>query len=85
MPVKAKQYTVRNVPSSVDRALRRKAAERGASLNDVLLAALEREAGVGQQAITHHDLDALIGSWVEDPAVDAALLEARRVDPRDWE
>lgn len=83
--MKAKQYTVRNVPPSVDRALRRKAAEHGASLNDIVLAALAREAGLAQEAVAYDDLDALIGSWVEDSAVDEALREQRKVHARDWE
>ena len=40
------QYTVRNVPSFLDRALRRMSRENGASLNDVLLEALARGAGL---------------------------------------
>jgi plasmid stability protein len=83
--MKAKQYTVRNVPPSLDRALRRKAAEQGASLNAIVLAALAREAGMGEEVTVHGDLDALIGSWVEDPAVDEALREQRKVHARDWQ
>ena len=44
MTSKARQYTIRNVPPRVDRALRSKAAERGLSLNALVLAALEAEA-----------------------------------------
>ena len=82
--MKAKQYTIRNVPSSVDRALRRKAADKRKSLNSILLDALEKEAGVGAEARLHHDLDHLIGSWIGDPAVDRALKDQRKLDPRDW-
>jgi hypothetical protein len=82
---KAAQYTIRNVPASVDRALRRKAADNDISLNAVLLRALEAEAGVATAAHERHDLDGFFGSWVRDPAVDRALVEVRRVDPKDWD
>lgn len=84
MTLKARQYTIRNVPPRVDRALRSKAAERGLSLNALVLAALEAEAGVAAPSRLHHDLDDLFGSWVPDPAVDRALLEQRRIEPGDW-
>jgi hypothetical protein len=85
MSSKAHQYTVRSVPASVDRALRRKAAARGVSLNTLILEALEAEAGTSATPRQHHDLDTFIGSWVADAKVDRALAEQRRVDPIDWE
>jgi hypothetical protein len=80
----AHQYTIRNVPPRVDRALRRKAQALGVSLNAYLVQALEAEAGLGPTPREHDDLDSFFGSWVEDKAVDRALAEQRRVDPRDW-
>ena len=77
------QYTIRNVPSHVDRALRRKAREQKTSLNNVLLAALSREAGEGD-AVLYHDLDHLAGKWVEDPECDAALAAQDEVDAELW-
>jgi len=82
---KAAQYTIRNVPMSVDRALRRKAAERKVSLNAVVLRALEAEAGVAPTPRAHHDLDSFFGTWIADPKVDRALKDQRRVDPADWD
>ena len=84
MSAKAHQYTIRNIPPAVDRALRQKASALRQSLNTVLLRALEAEAGVGQGAREHHDLDRFAGSWVDDPKVDRALATQRRVDPKDW-
>jgi hypothetical protein len=78
------QYTVRDVPKSVDAALRKKAREQGKSLNAVLVEALAAKAGTASERVVHTDLDALIGSWVADPAIDAALREQRQVDLRDW-
>jgi len=85
MPPKARQYTIRNVPPSVDRALRRKAAERKLSLNMLVLRVLEAEAGVTSEAREQHDLDGFFGTWVRDSKVERALVEQRKVDPRDWE
>jgi hypothetical protein len=84
MTTKRHQYTIRNVPPRVDRALRTKAAERGLSLNALLLAALQAEAGVDGPPRAYHDLDDLFGSWVPDRAVERALAEQRQVEPGDW-
>ena len=81
----AVQYTVRDVPAHVDRALRRRASEEGKSLNQLLRDALAKEAG-GDLAspVLHHDLDALAGTWDDDPDFDRALAEQDRVDEAMW-
>ena len=84
MPLKAKQYTIRNVPLSVDRALRRKAALGKTSLNKLVLAALESAAGTSPIPREFHDLDKFFGTWVSDTKVDHALADVRQVDPLDW-
>jgi hypothetical protein len=78
------QYTIRGVPRSVDRALRRLAKERGQSLNALLVDIVGRAAGVEAEPTTFDDLDHLIGSWVSDPATEAALADQRRLEPGDW-
>jgi hypothetical protein len=78
------QYTIRNVPKVVDRALRRRAERSSKSLNEVAVEALARGAGVEQEAREHHDLDFLFGSWIDDPAVNAALAEQREIDTDLW-
>lgn len=83
--MKAVQYTIRNVSPSVDRALRRKAAQRQVSLNKLLLKALEAEAGVGPAPREHHDLDEFFGSWRKDSKVNRALTDVRKVDLADWD
>ncbi|MBX3182107.1 MAG: toxin-antitoxin system HicB family antitoxin [Polyangiaceae bacterium] len=84
MEPKAHQYTIRNVPARIHRALRAKAAVRGVSLNTLVLQVLEAEAGLVQPK-ANDDLDDLFGTWVQDEAVDRALAEQRVVDSRDWE
>jgi hypothetical protein len=85
MSKQARQYTIRNVPASVDRALRRKATERRMSLNSLLLHALESEAGVAGVLPEHHDLDVFFGSWIADVKIDRALAEQRKIQPGEWD
>lgn len=86
MKVKATvtQYTLRNVPDSVDRALRRRAKQQNLSLNALLLDVLRAATGEPEQARPHDDLDHLIGSWQRDSETDRALSEQRRVVAGDW-
>jgi hypothetical protein len=79
-----RQYTIRNIPTEVDRALRRRAECERRSLNEVAVDALRRGAGLAAQPSVHHDLDHLIGTWVEDPAFDAAIAAQDVVDERLW-
>jgi hypothetical protein len=80
----ATQYTIRNVPRVVDRALRRRADRQAKSLNEVAVEALARGAGVEGESREHHDVDFLFGSWVEDPSVDRALADQRAIDEDVW-
>ena len=79
------QYTIRKVPPRVDEALRRRAKERGKSLNEVVLEALTVGIGLSDQPIRRRDLSDIAGSWIEDPAVDQALEDQRRIDRELWE
>ncbi len=80
---KLKQYTIRNVPEEVDRALRRRAKASGKSLNETAVEALRR-AAVGHATVRYHDLDHLIGTWVEDPEFDRILAAQRTIDEELW-
>jgi plasmid stability protein len=75
------QYTVRGVPLDVDRALRRKAARRGKSLNQVIVEELT-EATVG--ARKRADFSELVGKWTPDPHFDEIIAAQRRIDPDKW-
>jgi hypothetical protein len=78
------QYTLRNIPKKVDQALRRKAKVEGRSLNEVALEAIEQGLGIAHEAVAHHDLDFLVGTWVEDPEFDAAVKAQNQIDPELW-
>jgi hypothetical protein len=80
-----RQYTVRSVPADIDRALRRQARARHASLNEVLLDALRRAAGIVAEPRRNHGLDKFIGSMKPDPELDKALEDQRRIDPEMWQ
>jgi plasmid stability protein len=73
------QYTMRKVPAPVDHALRRRAADEGKSLNQLLREILAKEAGPDAVHVIHHDLDDLAGTWDDDPEFDRAIEEQGRV------
>ena len=78
------QYTIRDIPAIVNDALQQKARRSGKSLNSIARDALTKEAGLEGQARLYHDLDAFFGSWIEDPAVDKALSDQRKIDKNLW-
>ena len=78
------QYTVRGIPRKVDDALRRKARQEGLSLNQATVQAIAHGLGLAGEQTLYHDLDDLAGTWVDDPAFDAALREMDSVDPDLW-
>lgn len=75
------QYTIRDVPPEVDRALRQKARRGKRSLNQVVLEELTA-ATLGQQR--RADFSDLVGAWVPDPAFDEIIAAQRRVDWDKW-
>ena len=76
------QYTVRGVPREVDVVLRRKARQRGISLNHLLVEKLsEAQPGPPKK---YRDMSDLGGFWKEDPEFDRILEEQRVIDPEIW-
>jgi len=78
------QYTIRNVPDTLDRALRRIARERGKSLNEIALEALARGAGVSGKRERQRDLGDVAGTWHKYPAFDRALAAQDAIDEEMW-
>jgi len=78
------QYTLRNIPASMDRALRQRALREGKSLNQTLLELLRRAMGFDGEPIRHRNLDDIVGTWQEDPKMERALEEQRCIDPDMW-
>jgi len=75
------QYTVRGVPREVDIELRRKAARRNVSLNQIIVEQLS-EASTG--ARKREDFSDLVGKWTPDPAFDEILASSRQIDRDKW-
>lgn len=78
------QYTIRNVPDSLDEALRRTSRERGKSLNEIAIEALARGAGITQDRSRQRDLGDIAGTWRKDAAFDRALAAQDSVDEEMW-
>jgi len=77
------QYTLRNVPTPLDAALRRSAREQGKSLNEVALEALAKGAGLNQRW-PQRDLSDIAGTWRKDPAFDSAVAAQDTIDKELW-
>ena len=75
------QYTIRGVPREVDSALRRKAAQRKQSLNQLIVDELILATGGHRRRADFSDL---VGRWTADPAFDEILTAQRQIDPDKW-
>jgi len=78
------QYTIRNVPEIIDKALRRRAREQGKSLNEMAIEALARGAGLGESRGRQRDLHDIAGTWRRDRAFESALAAQDAVDEELW-
>ncbi|MDA3923153.1 MAG: hypothetical protein PF904_00445 [Kiritimatiellae bacterium] len=61
-----KQMTLRRIPDSVEKALRKRAKESGRSLNMVSIDLLSQALGVSQPNEKKRDLSELCGMWNAD-------------------
>lgn len=75
------QYTIRGIPAEVDRALRRKAAHRKLSLNQLVVEELTAATTGARQRADFHDL---AGQWTPDPGFDDIISAQRQIDPDKW-
>jgi len=80
------QYTIRQVPKAVDKALRAKAKAEGKSLNEVAVEALKTGLGLDDRNVPKRDLAFLVGTLMPEDA--KAMDEARelfeQVDEDAW-
>lgn len=81
--MKRNQYTLRNIPENVDSKVREEAQKYHRSINSLLLEALERGLGL-DTPLEHHDMDDLVGTWVEDEEFDQAIAAFDSVDEELW-
>ena len=78
------QYTIRNIPDHLDKALRQVAREQAKSLNEVAIETLARGAGITGERGRQHVLADIAGTWRKDPAFDSALAVQDTVDDEMW-
>lgn len=78
------QYTIRNIPDSLDKALRKTARAQGKSLNEITIEALVRGAGISGESRRQRDLSDIAGTWREDAAFDSALAAQDTIDEALW-
>lgn len=79
------QYTIRNVPESLDRELRERAKRKRISLNEAAVEAIKRGLGFADAEVIYDDLDDLIGTWKPDKEFDRAISEQDKVDSDAWQ
>ncbi len=77
------QYTIRNIPESLDKAVRRIAKKQGKSLNQIAINALKKEAGF-EEDFQYNDLDWISGTWEQDREFDKVIKEIRNIDKEMW-
>jgi plasmid stability protein len=78
------QYTLRNIPKHIDRALRERARASGKSLNEAAIEALQRGLDLNAESKRSSDLDWFLGSGGLEPKVLRAIAEHDEVHPDDW-
>jgi len=74
-----RQYTVRNIPGALDRALCEWARQRNVSLNQAIVDAIKRCIGMDEKQ-EHNDLDDLIGTWQQEEEFEQALSEQDTIE-----
>jgi plasmid stability protein len=77
------QYTIRNIPPELDRALKDRAKQLGKSVNQVALEALARSIG---QQVKRRSLREMPGAWSKREAaeLDRFLQVHRTIDEELW-
>lgn len=77
------QYTIRNVPPELDRAIKARAQKLGRSVNQVALELLGQGLA---QPVRYRNLRQMAGEWTAAEAAefDVFLEEHRQLDPEQW-
>ena len=78
------QYTVRGISRALDKAIRRRAREKGKSLNEATIEALADGLGFREEGIVRRDLSDIVGTWKREARVEKALAAQDEVDEALW-
>lgn len=73
---------LQNLSPDLEAELRSRAAATGQTVEEVALQAVQ--AGLPLSGLDEH-LRAVIGTWVDDPAFDAAIAGFERLEPEQWQ
>lgn len=80
--------TLRNLPKKLDQTIKRRAKEKGISVNKAVISLLEEQLEMksGKLAVEYYDLDGLAGVWTkaEADAFDKRLAHQRSIDSDLW-
>ncbi|MBN2716434.1 MAG: hypothetical protein JXX14_11305 [Deltaproteobacteria bacterium] len=82
--MRTKQYTIRGVSETLDGVAREQAEKYRTSLNSLLLEALAKGLGAGEEPVIFHDMDDLAGTWVEDDDFDKGIKSFESIDQDLW-
>jgi plasmid stability protein len=79
------QYTIRNIPLAVDRAIRKQAAQSGKSFNQTVVELLTLQTfGSKTPPAVDDNFDWLFGANTLDAGFDEAITELSKPDDRLW-
>ena len=78
------QYTIRGIPSALDKAMRHRARVAGRSLNEVAVEVLAEGLGLGRESVPRRDLSDVAGNWSRDAAAEEAFAAQDQVDKSLW-
>lgn len=79
--------TIRNIDPELDRSIRKKAREKGTSMNSLVLETLKETIMPGSAGPRrHHDLDHLAGTWSDSDlaSFNRAVRPFEAIDPDIW-
>ncbi len=74
-------YTIRNVPKDMHYKLKEFAKRKGINLNEAILILLEKGINLNQEMSENHDLDWILGTWVDDKEQNEIFEDLRKIDP----
>jgi hypothetical protein len=78
------QYTIRDIPPRLDVELRERARREGKSLNQVAVEAMTQGLGLAATSMPRRSLEDVVGTWRKDVALERALKDQDRIDPKMW-
>lgn len=78
------QYTIRNIPETVDKVIRKRAKQSGKSFNQTVVEILTLQTFGTTTPPTESNFDWLYGQNTLDDSFDDAIKELSQIDERLW-